>query len=115
VTVAPASADLARLVAAASLLVTVNSTAAIEAMALDVPALVVALPNNLSPFVEAGAMAGAASLAEIGPMLRALLYDQGFRAKLGDGRRVFMARYQITADGRAAVRAADTIVSLASA
>ena len=115
VTVAPASADLTRLVAAASLLVTVNSTAAIEAMALDVPSLVVALPNNLSPFVDAGALAGAATLAEIGPMLRALLYDQKFRARLGEGRRAFMARYRITADGRAAVRAADAILSLASA
>jgi hypothetical protein len=115
VTIAPSSADLTRLVAAASLLVTVNSTAAIEAMALDVPALVVALPNNLSPFVDAGAVAGAATLVEIGPMLRALLYDQMFRARLGEGRRAFMARYGITADGRAAVRAADAILSLASA
>ncbi len=115
VTLAPASADLTRLVAAASLLVTVNSTAAIEAMVLDVPALVVALPNNLSPFVDAGALAGAATLAEIGPMLRALLYDQEFRARLGEGRRAFMARYGITADGRAAARAADAILSLASA
>jgi hypothetical protein len=115
VTIAPSSADLTRLVAAASLLVTVNSTAAIEAMAVDVPALVVALPNNLSPFVDAGALAGAATPAEIGPMLRALLYDQRFRARLGEGRRAFMARYRITADGRAAVRAADAILSLASA
>jgi hypothetical protein len=115
VTIAPASADLTRLVAAASLLVTVNSTAAIEAMALDVPALVVALPNNLSPFVEAGALAGAATLAEIGPLLRALLNDQEFRGRLADGRRIFMARYQIVADGRAAARAADAIVHLASA
>jgi hypothetical protein len=115
VTIAPASADLARLVAAAGLLVTVNSTAAIEAMVLDVPALVVALPNNLSPFVEAGALAGASTLAEIGPLLRALLYDQKFRARLGEGRRAFMARYQIAADGRAAARAADAIVGLASA
>jgi hypothetical protein len=115
VTIAPASADLTRLVAAARLLVTVNSTAAIEAMALDVPTLVVALPNNLSPFVEAGALAGASTLAEIGPLLRALLYDQKFRGRLGEGRRTFMARYQIAADGRAAVRAADAIVHLASA
>ena len=114
-TIAPASADLTRLVAAARLLVTVNSTAAIEAMVLDVPTLVVALPNNLSPFVEAGALAGAATLAEIGPMLRALLYDQRFRDRLGEGRRTFMARYQIAADGRAAARAADAIVRLASA
>jgi hypothetical protein len=115
VTIAPASADLARLVASAALLVTVNSTAAIEAMPLDVPALVVALPNNLSPFVDAGAVAGAATQAEIGPMLRALLYDKKFRDRLTEGRRAFMARYQIAADGRAALRAADAIVHLASA
>jgi len=115
VTIAPASADLARLVAAASLLVTVNSTAAIEAMPLDVPALVVSLPNNLSPFVDAGAVAGAATHSEIGPMLRALLYDKEFRARLAEGRRTFMARYLIAADGRAALRAAEAIVTLASA
>jgi hypothetical protein len=115
VTIAPASADLTRLVAAARLLVTVNSTAAIEAMVLDVPTLVVALPNNLSPFVEAGALAGAVTLAEIEPRLRALLYDEKFRGRLRQGQRTFMVRYQITADAHAAARAADAIVRLGSA
>jgi hypothetical protein len=115
VRIAPASTDLARLVAAASVLITVNSTAAVEAMPLGVPALVVALPNNLSPFVEAGAVAGAATRAEIGPALRAVLYDKEFRDRLAQGRRTFMARHQIAADGRAAVRAAEAIVRLASA
>jgi hypothetical protein len=114
VVVAPASTDLARLVAAARLVVTVNSTAAIEAMAIDVPALVVALPNNLTPFVEAGAMAGAAGEAEIGPALRAVLYDEKFRARLALGRTAFRTRYGITADGGAAARAADAIMKLAS-
>ena len=59
VVLAPPSAGLGQLTAVASALVTANSTAAIEAMPLGVPALVVALPNNLSPFVEAGAMTGA--------------------------------------------------------
>ncbi len=59
VVVAPPSAGLGQLTAVASALVTANSTAAIEAMPLGVPTLVVALPNNLSPFVDAGAMAGA--------------------------------------------------------
>jgi hypothetical protein len=84
-------------------------------MPLDVPALVVALPNNLSPFVEAGAVAGAAVGAEIGPMLRAVLYDKEFRERLAQGRRTFMARHQIAPDGRAAARAAEAIVRLASA
>ena len=39
-------------------LVTMNSTVAIDGLVLGVPALVVGLPNNLSPFVEAGVMAG---------------------------------------------------------
>jgi hypothetical protein len=115
VRIAPGSADLARLVASASVLITVNSTAAVEAMPLGVPALVVGLPNNLSPFVEAGAVAGAATRAEIGPMLRAVLYDKEFRARLTEARQVFMARHQIAADGRAAIRAAESIVRLASA
>ncbi len=115
VRIAPASADLARLVAAARVLITVNSTAAIEAMPLDVPALVVGLPNNLSPFVEAGAVAGATTKAEIGPVLRSLLYDKEFRQRLAEGRGAFMTRYRIGADGRAAVRAAEAIVRHAAA
>jgi hypothetical protein len=112
VTVAPADIDLGRLTSVADALVTANSTAAIEAMPLGVPALVVALPNNLSPFVEAGAMAGAATLADIGPMLRALLYDREMRQRLSAARDAFLARYRIAAGGGAAGRAAEAIISL---
>ena len=70
VVMAPPSAGLGQLTAVASALVTANSTAAIEAMPLGVPTLVVALPNNLSPFVDAGAMAGAGTAAEVAPALR---------------------------------------------
>ena len=38
----------------AHVVVTVNSTVAIDSLALGIPALTVGLPNNLSPFVEAG-------------------------------------------------------------
>jgi len=110
--IAPPDADLAALVSAARLLITVNSTAAIEAMPLGVPALVVALPNNLSPFVEAGAMAGVENNGEIGPALASLLYDEDRRARMATARRAFMERVGIQADGRSAVRAADAIRSL---
>ena len=103
-------ADLGALLAIASVLVTANSTAALEAMPLDVPALVVALPNNLSPFVEAGVMAGATTAASIGPALRGLLYDRKMRGALAAARQDFTARYRIKADGGAAARAADLIV-----
>ena len=111
VVVAPLEAGLGPLTSVASVLVTVNSTAAIEAMTLGVPALVVGLPNNLSPFVEAGAMAGADKDAGIAPALRALLYDREMRQRLGAAQTTFMRRYRIEADGGAAGRAADLILS----
>jgi hypothetical protein len=112
VCVAPPSADLGALTALSTVLVTVNSTAAIEAMALDVAALVLELPNNLSPFVDAGVMAGAASLEAIGPALEGLLYDREMGGRLAAARRAFVDRYGIRADGAAASRAADLIVGL---
>lgn len=77
------TADLAPLLAAASAVVTVNSTVAIDALSLGVPSLVIGLPNNLTPFVEAGAMAGSGSSTdEMQAVLTSLLYDQEFRRRL---------------------------------
>ena len=112
VRMSPPAVDLGALTTIADAIVTVNSTAAIEAMLLDVPALVVALPNNLTPFVDAGAMAGAATLEAIGPALQGLLYDRERRERLTVARRAFITRYGLVADGGAAGRAADLIVGL---
>jgi hypothetical protein len=112
VTVASASADLAALLAASRAIVTVNSTVALDALVLGVPALVVDLPNNLSPFVEAGVMAGAASVEAIEPRLRAIVEDSAERRALLERREAFLARYAIGSDGRAAARAAEAIVAL---
>ena len=70
------------------------------------------MPNNLSPFVDAGVMAGTATAAEIEPALRALLYDEEMRGRLAAARGAFIARYGIHADGGAARRAADVILEL---
>jgi len=112
VTILPASADLAAFTAIARMLVTANSTAAIEAMVVDVPALVVPLPSNLSPFVEAGAMAGADE-DTLPVELDRLLYDGKSRSRLKAARRAFLERYQIRADGHAAARSAETILRAA--
>lgn len=106
---------LAELLTAADLLVTVNSTAAIEAIAFDVPALVVALPNNLSPLVDAGALAGAPDRRRIGELVEALLYDREMRERLAEARRAFAAAYGIAADGQAARRAAEAVLTFVSA
>src|SRR5262249_18040050 len=65
VVIAPATLDLARLLAVARVLVTVNSTVAIDAIALGLPSLIVRLPNNLTPFVEAGIMADGSNTANL--------------------------------------------------
>ena len=112
--IAPARADLARLLAAADAIVTMNSTVAIDGLVLGVPALVIGLPNNLSPFVEAGAMAGASGPAEIRERLRSLLYDQDARRAVIAAGHAFARRYELQSDGQSARRAATEILSMAA-
>jgi hypothetical protein len=80
--VLPSATPLAPLLRASRAIVTVNSTVALDAAVLGVPALVIGLPNNLSPFVDAGIMAGAATGADIAPALGRILYDEGFRLQM---------------------------------
>jgi hypothetical protein len=112
VVVIPSADPLAPLLRAAGALVTVNSTVALDAAVLGVPALVIGLPNNLSPFVEAGIMAGTADPEAIGTELRRILYDQGFLDQLGSARGAFLDRFGMRPDGRAAERAAEMVVRL---
>jgi hypothetical protein len=113
--VLPADAPLAPLLRASRAVVTVNSTVAIDAAVLGVPALVVGLPNNLSPFVEAGLMAGGPQGDAPGPALHRILYDEEFRLQLERDRSVYLARFGIGSDGRAAARSADAILDLTAA
>jgi hypothetical protein len=114
VRVLPAAAPLAALLRASQAIVTVNSTVALDAAVLGVPALVIGLPNNLSPFVEAGIMAGAATIAEIAPALHRILYDQGFRLQMERARSEYLPRVGIASDGGAAARSADAVLALIS-
>jgi hypothetical protein len=112
VNVIPSSDPLAPLLRATRAVVTVNSTVAIDAAVLDVPALVIGLPNNLSPFVDAGIMAGATGTTAIAAELRKILYDQGFRHELARARGEFLKRFGISPDGSAAGRAATRVLQL---
>jgi hypothetical protein len=115
VTVLDAATPLAPLLRACRAVVTVNSTVALDAAVLDVPALVLGLPNNLSPFVDAGVMAGVlgADADAAGRALQRILYDEEFRHALARARRAFLTRFNFQADGRAAERAAAAILELA--
>jgi hypothetical protein len=112
VRVLPAATALAPLLRASRAVITVNSTVALDAAVLGIPALVIGLPNNLSPFVDAGLMIGAPSSAEMGPALARILYDEGFRLQLARNRSACLARLGIGSDGRASARSADAVLAL---
>lgn len=105
------AAPLGPLILASRVIVTVNSTVALDAAVLGVPALVIGLPSNLSPFVEAGVMAGAAPEA-IEATLRQILYNEEFRQHLEEHRRDFLGRFGIGSAGDAAERAAEAVLAL---
>jgi hypothetical protein len=105
VRVLPPTTPLPPLRAAARLLVTVNSTVAVDALTLGMPSLVIGLPNNLSPFVDAGLMGGATSTDEIRTALARVLYDQMFRKS-------FEAGTDALTGGRSAARSAEAILRL---
>jgi hypothetical protein len=113
VRVVPGSTGLAEMLTVADALVTMNSTVAIDALTLDVPSLVIGLPNNLSPFVEAGAMRGADGAGAIEQELRALLYDAGVRRAVLAAGAGFAARYALASDGQAGRRSAEAILARA--
>lgn len=113
VTVLDAAAPLAPLLRVSRAVVTVNSTVALDAAVLGIPALVIGLPNNLSPFVDARVMLGAhegAGEPEIARALHRILYDEPLRRELARTRAAFLTRFNITADGGAAARAAEVIL-----
>jgi hypothetical protein len=90
----------------------VNSTVALDAMALGVPALSIGLPNNLSPFASIGAIAGAASDQEVAVALQRVLYDEEFRQQLSATAGAFVAAHGMGADGGAAERSTAAVLRL---
>jgi hypothetical protein len=112
VRVLDAATPLAPLLAAARAVVTVNSTVALDAGVVGVPALVIGLPNNLSPFVDAGAMAGSADTAALPSLLERILYDERFRQQLAARREDMLGPIAGASDGLAAARSADAVLEL---
>ena len=108
VTVVPAAAPLTDLLGIAAAVVTVNSTVAVDALALGIPALTLGGPNNLTPFVEAGAMLGANDARHIADSLSQLLTNEQLRTAVVAKGRALVG----TSDGRATERAARAVLAL---
>ncbi len=109
--IAASNAPLAPLLAASRAVVTVNSTVALDAAVAGIPALVIGLPNNLSPFVDAGILGGAQT-SNVREQLERILYDEGFRQQLSAARSDFLRRYAMVSTGRAAARSAEAVIEL---
>ena len=113
ITVLEPDADLAGLLAAADVIVTRNSTVAIDALVLGLPALIIGQPSNLSPFADVGVMLGAGDdAAGIRQALQQLLYDREVQARVRAATESFVDRYDMKARGTAAARAAGAILEM---
>ena len=110
ISVLDATAPLANLLAIGDAVVTVNSTVAVDALALGVPAVSIGQPNNLLPFVEAGAMLGADDEDQIRDALSRLLSDHALRASVVENGRTLIGG---GGTGNAAENAARAILALA--
>jgi hypothetical protein len=69
----------------------------------------------LSPFVEAGAMAGSTSLEALPGLLASLTQDDQAHSALVGRALAFAEAHGIRADGQAAARAVEEMVSLVAA
>jgi CDP-glycerol:poly(glycerophosphate) glycerophosphotransferase len=102
--VLPAATDLLRLLHAADALVTVESLAAVEAIVLDRPVVVLNTPTNLRAMVEAGVALGVPVGGDPTETLRRALFDEATRAALGAARERYRPRVAFGADGGATAR-----------
>jgi hypothetical protein len=110
ISVLPPEEPLLPLVAASRAVVTVNSTVAIDALAVGIPALTLGRSNNLAPFVEAGAMLAAGDQQGIAAALSRLAADDALRAALVERGRALLGP---PPRGRAADACASAILALA--
>jgi CDP-Glycerol:Poly(glycerophosphate) glycerophosphotransferase len=100
----PAGTDLLRLLQAADALVTVESLAAVEAIVLDRPVVVLNMPTNLRAMVEAGVALGVAVLADPTETLRRVLFDEETRTALRAARERYRPLVAFGTDGGATTR-----------
>jgi hypothetical protein len=102
--VMPPGADLLRLLHAADALVTVESLAAVEALVLERPVVVLNAPTNLRAMVEAGVALGVPVGADPTEALRRALFDEGTREGLRAARARYRPQIAYGSDGGATAR-----------
>ena len=111
--IVPPGADLLRLLHAADALVTVESLAAVEALVLERPVVVLNAPTNLRAMVEAGVALGVPVGADPTDALRRALVDESTREQLRVARARYRPQIAFGADGGATARILDLVRSTA--
>lgn len=104
VRVLPPGADLMELLHAADGLVTVESLAAVEALVLRRPVLVLSMPTHLRELVDAGAALGVPAGEDPTSALRDMLFDEAVRARLEQARALYLRYVAQGVDGGATAR-----------
>ena len=111
--IVPPGADLLRLLHAADALVTVESLAAVEALVLERPVVVLNAPTNLRAMVEARVALGVPVGADPTDALRRALFDESTREQLRVARERYRPEIAFGADGGATARILDLVRSTA--
>lgn len=96
--------DLMHLLHAADVLVTVESLAAVEALVLGRPVVVLNMPTHLADLVAAGAALGVAEGADPGETLAAVLSPGTVRERLDRARDAYLGELAMGVDGGATAR-----------
>ena len=113
--VLPASTELLPLLHAADALVTVESLAAVEAIVLDRPVVVLSAPTNLRALVEAGVALAVPVGEDPTDALRRALFDADTREALRVAREAYRPQVAFGTDGAATARIVALLREVASA
>jgi UDP-N-acetylglucosamine 2-epimerase len=101
VSLLPPQGDLMQLLFAADALVTVESLAAVEALVLGRPVVILNMPTNLREMVAAGVALGVPAGADPRGTLLSALEDEDLRQRLAEARRDYLGDVASGVDGRA--------------
>ncbi len=109
VDVVTARENLGELLVASDALVTVESLAAIEALVVRRPVIVLNMPTNLRALVQSGAALGVNAGEDPRPALEKVLFDSDTRAHLDIARRRYLEEVACGVDGKATERLLELI------
>jgi len=105
--------DLYEILYACDIMVTGNSTVALEAMMLDKPVITIeGFPFSM-PFAQQGASLGVMTVAEMTQAIKSILNGGDVVQKLKINRKKFVREHACEPDGQAAKRVADAIIRIA--